>query len=139
MDDQEPQRVEIDGMELHLDPADGADAGGHTALPPRAETWRRRSATGAILTGIALGLREALEPRRNEPAIVIQVSGDPLEDLPVEAHLDDVRPANSVVHIRPWLFAQGWDHPPADAPSAMANEAPPAGAAGIDRLGAAED
>jgi hypothetical protein len=59
---------------------------------------------GAILTGFALGLREALEPERDEPAIVAQVSGEPVGDLPVEAHLDDLSPRESVVTIRPWLL-----------------------------------
>ena len=123
-------------MELHLDPSlDGDSDGPSTALPPRAESWRRRSAAGAILTGIALGLKEALEPRRQEPAIVVQVSGEPLEDLPVEAHLDDTRPGNSVVHIRPWLLADGGkglagDGSPSDAPAAGGDEAGPGSPAG---------
>jgi hypothetical protein len=65
---------------------------------------------GAILTGFALGLKEALEPKRDEPQIVAQVSGDPVDDLPVQAHLDDMRPRDSIVTIRPWLLA---DRPPA--------------------------
>lgn len=113
MDEHGPQRVEVDGVELHLDPElpdpldlpDGVIL--RTALPPRVESWRRRSASGAILTGIALGLRQVLEPRREEPAIVAQVSGDPVGDLPVEAHLDGIKPANSVVTIRPWLLDDG--------------------------------
>ncbi|MGI8493443.1 MAG: hypothetical protein ACR2KC_07845, partial [Acidimicrobiales bacterium] len=44
----------------------------HTGLPPRVESWRRRSATGAILTGFALGLQEALETKRKEPSIVME-------------------------------------------------------------------
>jgi len=79
-----------------------------TALSPRVEAWRKRSATGAILTGFAFGLREALEPERKEPAIVMETSGDPPGDLPVEAHLEDaLRPRESVVHIRPWLLDDG--------------------------------
>ena len=54
-----PRTVEIDGMELHLDPEPDENGEVHTALPPRFESWRRRSATGAILTGIGLGLRAA--------------------------------------------------------------------------------
>jgi hypothetical protein len=75
-----------------------------TALPPKMEAWRRRSATGAILTGFAFGLREVFEPEREEPAIVQQVPGEPPGDLPVEAHLDGTRPDESVVTIRPWLL-----------------------------------
>jgi hypothetical protein len=78
--------------------------GGHTALPPRVEAWRRRSAAGAILTGFALGLQEALEKRKEEPSIVMQTSGTPPEDLPVEAEFEYGRPRQSVVQIRPWLL-----------------------------------
>jgi hypothetical protein len=80
------------------------DSGPHTALPPKIESWRRRSATGAVLTGFAFGLREVFEPERKEPAIIMEVSGEPPEDLPVEAHVDERRPDESVVTIRPWLL-----------------------------------
>jgi hypothetical protein len=79
-------------------------AGTNTALPPRIEAWRKRSAAGAILTGFALGLQEALENRQQEPAIVMQTSGDPPKDLPVEADFEYGRPRQSVVQIRPWLL-----------------------------------
>jgi hypothetical protein len=76
----------------------------HTALPPKVESWRKRSVTGAILTGFALGLQEALETKRQEPAIVVQTSGDPPKDLPVEADFEYARPRQTVVSIRPWLL-----------------------------------
>jgi hypothetical protein len=76
----------------------------HTALPRKVEAWRQRSATGAILTGMALGLQQALGKERNEPAIVVQTSGDPPRDLPVEADFEFRRPRQSVVNIRPWLL-----------------------------------
>ena len=93
-----------------------------TALPPKVESWRRRSATGAILTGFAFGLREVFEPEREEPAIVAQVSGEPVGDLPVQAQLDEVSPRESVVTIRPWLLE---DRP--------ATAGPPEPAAGSER------
>jgi hypothetical protein len=80
-----------------------------TGLPPKIEAWRRRSATGAMLTGLALGLREALEPERKEPAIVQETSGDPPRDLPVQARLEQLPPRHQVVQIRPWLLP---DDPP---------------------------
>jgi hypothetical protein len=61
---------------------------------------------GAILTGIGLGLKEALEPKRDEPAIMIETSGDPPGDLPVEADMAGILPADKVVRIRPWLLSQ---------------------------------
>jgi hypothetical protein len=76
----------------------------HTALPPKMEAWRKRSAAGAILTGFALGLQEALETKRQDPAIVVQTSGDPPRDLPVEAEFEYGRPRQTVVSIRPWLL-----------------------------------
>ncbi len=76
----------------------------HTALPPKIEAWRKRSAAGAILTGFALGLQEALETKRQEPAIVMQTSGDPPRDLPIEADFEYGRPRQTVVSIRPWLL-----------------------------------
>src|SRR3982074_3008918 len=91
-------------MELHVERIDEEQ---HTGLSPRAESWRRRSAMGAILSGIALGLKEALEPEKDEPAIVVQVSGEPIGERPVEAQLDDRAPRDSVVTIRPWLLPDG--------------------------------
>jgi hypothetical protein len=109
--ERETERVNVDGMELHVESVDDADDAEarkdrdvRTALPPRVESWRRRSLTGAVLTGFAFGLKEALEPQRDEPAIIVQVSGEPVQDLPVEAHLDELQPADSIVTIRPWLL-----------------------------------
>lgn len=101
MDD---DRVEVDGMELRLHAVDGEGADQHTALPPRLEAWRRRSIAGALLTGIAFGLQEALEQKPEETAVVVQTSGDPPTDLPVEADLSGLRPEDKVVTIRPWLL-----------------------------------
>jgi hypothetical protein len=98
------ERVEVDGMELHLQPVDDPEGEQHTALPPRVEAWRRRSATGALLTGIALGLQEALGTKREDAPIVVQTSGDPPTDLPVEADLAGLRPEDKVVNVRPWLL-----------------------------------
>lgn len=81
----------------------------NTALPPRVEAWRKRSATGAILTGFALGLQQALEKQREEPSIMVETSGDPPKDLPVEADFEYRRPRNSVVRVRPWLLEEPAD------------------------------
>jgi len=76
----------------------------HTALPTKVEAWRKRSATGAILTGFALGLQQVFEPKQDEPAVIMETSGEPPRDLPVEADLEYGRPRHSVVNIRPWLL-----------------------------------
>lgn len=97
--------------------------GSNTALPTKVEAWRRRSAAGAILTGFALGLQEALEKRKEEPSIVMETSGEPPQDLPVEAEFEYGRPRQSVVQIRPWLLSDGSDQP-REAAAGEADEAP---------------
>ncbi len=109
---------------LALDAAAGhgpeGDASEHTALPPRVESWRRRSATGAMLTGFAFGLQQVFEPERKEPAIMMETSGVPPRDLPVEADLEAATSRRSVVKIRPWLLEEDLEE----------------GGAGSDRSGA---
>jgi hypothetical protein len=75
------------------------------------ESWRKRSATGAVLTGLALGFQHVFEKEREEPAIIMTTSGDPPRDLPVEAEVEHGRPRRSVVNIRPWLLDQGRSRP----------------------------
>lgn len=79
-----------------------------TALPPRVEAWRRRTVTGALLTGIARGLGQALEPEREQPAIVAEAPGEPFgPPRPVEAVLDPDDPAASTLVVRRWLMEDG--------------------------------
>jgi hypothetical protein len=101
----------------------------------RLDGWRRRSATGAILTGIARGLQQVFEKEREEPSIVQETSGDPPTDLPVEADVQQGRARHSVVNIRPWLLgrASGGDEPGQVPPE------PEAGHAGGGDAGAGED
>lgn len=75
-----------------------------TGLPDRVERWRQRSATGAVVTAFALGLQAALDTQREEPAIVMETSGEPPTDLPVEARLEQLGPRQSTVKVRTWLF-----------------------------------
>jgi hypothetical protein len=76
----------------------------HTGLPDSIERWRQRSATGAVLTAFAFGLQSVFEPERKEPAIIMQTSGEPPMDLPVEAQLEQLGPRQSTVTVRPWLI-----------------------------------
>ena len=82
--------------------------------PGKMESWRKRSATGAVLTGLALGFQQVFEKEREEPAIIMTTSGDPPRDLPVEAEVEHGRPRRSVVNIRPWLLDQGRSRPASD-------------------------
>ena len=76
----------------------------HTGLPDKAERWRMRSATGTVLTAFAFGLQNVFEPDRNQPAIIMETSGDPPRDLPVEAQLEQLGPRQSSVTVRSWLL-----------------------------------
>jgi hypothetical protein len=99
--------------------ADNPEGEPGTALPPRLEAWRRRSATGAILTGFARGLQQVFEKEQEQPSIIMTTSGDPPKDLPVEAEVEQGRPRQSVVNIRPWLLDK-----PAPAEESPADDGP---------------
>lgn len=92
------------GFEDRYDPEELAaiDAGPRRTDEPvtKVSQWRRRSALGAVLTGMALGLQEVFDPEE-ERSIVIEVDadGEPL-DLPLQLFLDPDSPAGSlcIVH-----------------------------------------
>jgi 4'-phosphopantetheinyl transferase len=64
----------------------------------------RGTAVGSVLAAGLLGLRDAIEPRKdNEVAIVQDYSGDPPARDPIELELDPEHPEESVVRVRPWL------------------------------------
>lgn len=106
LDDQGRRHVRLaapEGTEEILE----KEAARKTGLPDWAERWRARSATGSVLTAVAFGLKEVFEPERKEPAIVMETSGDPPKDLPVEAKLEQLGPRQSSVMVRPWLLGAG--------------------------------
>jgi hypothetical protein len=86
----------------------------HTGLPDWAERWRVRSATGSVLTAVAFGLQQVFETERKEPAIVMETSGEPPSELPVEAQLEQLGPRQSSVTVRPWLLGNGREEERAD-------------------------
>jgi hypothetical protein len=92
-------------------PGEDADATDpHDSL--RFDRWRKRSATGAVLTGVALGLQHALDRPKQEPAIVVEASGEPEDDdAPFVVHLDPDDPSRTVVVLR-----DGPTAPPARPP-----------------------
>ncbi|QYG92553.1 hypothetical protein HC251_08920 [Iamia sp. SCSIO 61187] len=96
--------AEVVPFEERYDPDELAaiDAGPRRSGQPvtTVSQWRRRSALGAVLTGMALGLQEVFDPEE-ERSIEIEVDadGEPL-DLPVQMFLDPDSPAGSlcIVH-----------------------------------------
>ena len=91
-----------------VDPESGGEASRETPGDPlRFDRWRRRSAAGAMMTGIAFGMQEALDRKRKEPPIVQQVDGDPGPQGPIELQFDPDHPEKTVAVIRPWLMPEG--------------------------------
>jgi hypothetical protein len=69
--------------------------------PLRFHQWMKRSATGAVFSGIALGLQQALERKREVPAFVMEAPGEPEDpDAPITLHFDPDDPTKTVAVIR---------------------------------------
>jgi hypothetical protein len=68
--------------------------------PLRFSRWMKRSTAGAVMTGIAVGLREALEPRRPEVAVVVDADEPDAPDGPIDLRFDPESPQNTVAVIR---------------------------------------
>ena len=87
----------------------GGDAHRH-----RTETtepsWRSAGLGGRFVAAAMVGMAEAIYGPREKPAIVIDASGDPPGDEPLDVHLDPDRPEDSIVVIRPWLLERRDDH-----------------------------
>jgi hypothetical protein len=72
--------------------------------PPTRFDRVRRSTAGVMMTGIALGLQDALELPKKQPAFVIKASGQPDGPQgPIDLSFDPDDPSNTVAVIRPWL------------------------------------
>jgi hypothetical protein len=120
VDDDEVQRDDVEEP-VEGDPPEDLESGEETwgedasAEPPedslRFDRWRRRSAAGAMMTGIAFGMQEALDRKRKEAPIVQQVDGDPGPQGPIELQFDPDHPENTVAVIRPWLMDGGGTPP----------------------------
>jgi len=69
--------------------------------PLRFHQWMKRSATGAVLTGVALGLQHALDARREVPGFVVEAPGEPEDpDAPITLHFDPDDPTRTVAVVR---------------------------------------
>jgi hypothetical protein len=118
--DPEATGGEATGPEATGGEATGGEAAGGEHEPPggsdplRFNRWMKHSATGAVLTGISLGFRQALETNRNEPAIMIEASGQPEDpDNPIQLHFDPDSPEDTVAFIRHPVDRTDPEAPPA--------------------------
>jgi len=85
-----------------LRPSGGQSAGGRRFPDPRPGVGR------ALLTGIAMGLREVFDPQPKERTVVEQEApGEPTAPQRLELHLDPFDPCESFAVYRPWLGGGG--------------------------------
>ena len=76
-----------------------ARAAGPSEPVSRISQWTRRSAVGALFTGMALGLQEVFDPKEQQ-SIVVEVDDEGVpNDLPVQMFLDPDSPAGSLCII----------------------------------------
>jgi hypothetical protein len=97
--------VSEDGPDRGVPPDDFADAENGGAF----DRWRRKSALGAVGTGVARGLQAVFAPPVDEPVVVASAPGDPPgadEGLRVILDPDDPTKAVAIVPEHP-------DPPPA--------------------------
>jgi len=84
---------------------DVTDAGGTPPEPPAPRRPSRTESLGAKMLAASMrGMAEAIYGPKDEPAIVIDASGDPPDDEGLDVRLDPDHPAHSVVVVRPWLL-----------------------------------
>lgn len=75
---------------------------------PRVPPKRARTATGALLTGIALGLRDVFDPEKKRDTIAIEqeAPGEPEGPQRYEVHLNS-SPRDGQAIYRPWVDEDG--------------------------------
>lgn len=85
-----------DDLGEHFDPG--------TPIPrPKPTPLRRKTLGGAMLAAAMVGLQEALEGPKDQPAVTEVGSSDPGDDDPVALDLDPEDPSASIAVVRPWL------------------------------------
>lgn len=103
-----PDRLGADGIDAYVDAEvlaaidawQPTDHGYDRPIPSRLVTWSRSSLLGAVITGSALGLREVLEPSRDEQIVIeVDADGEPHE-LPIRLMLDPDDPSGSLCIVR---------------------------------------
>jgi 4'-phosphopantetheinyl transferase len=64
----------------------------------------RNTAVGSVLAAGLMGLRDALEPERDDKVAIVQdYAGNPPFKDPIVLRLDPDHPEDSIVMVRPWL------------------------------------
>ena len=124
-------RVAVEGyavvhVERWVPPA--VASGARQSDPPRPIDKFRGTAVGSVLAAGLLGLRDALEPPRDDKvAIVQEYAGDPPFKDPLVLRLDPEHPEDSIVMVRPWLRGTAASAPetPATTPATRPPEPPP--------------
>lgn len=79
-----------------------------TAPLPRPPAKKARTATGALLTGIALGLRDIFDPEKKRDTIAIEqeAPGEPEGPQRYEIRLNS-SPRDAQAIYRPWVDGEG--------------------------------
>ena len=76
------------------------DAASDPPLPSRLVHWSRTSTMGLLAAGFAFGLREVLDPPREEQIVIeVDADGEP-HDLPIQLFLDPDDPSGSLCILR---------------------------------------
>ena len=108
VDEMNPEGLDEDDDFGYPDADDEPVGGRRNALPRRVESWRSRSATGAIATAMALGLQQVFEPERRRPAAMAEAPSDPYsEDDPITVDYVPDDAESTTVHVKPWLLQKG--------------------------------
>lgn len=69
--------------------------------------WRRRTASGVVLTAVALGLRTATGEQGGDEAVVTDAPRErPEVGNALDLHFDPRGPDDTWVVVRPWLLGR---------------------------------
>ena len=110
---EEPAEEPVDPSEQPLEEFYGSDdlfAFKPTPPVPRPPAKKARTATGALLTGIALGLRDVFDPEKKRDTIAIEqeAPGEPEGPQRYEIRLNS-SPRDSQAVYRPWVDGEDPD------------------------------
>lgn|GEM_PF-2823813 len=130
MDDEEPLESFYGDESDDVDRLAETEAGAPSRARAEPGGARKRTVTGALMAGIAMGFREVFEPEYHDRTAIEQPAPEqPTEPQRYELHLDPVAPESSFAIYRPWIDGEtDGDAAPEDAEAqATASEpVPPA-------------